>query len=46
LAQAGDDPLIQVWFRDDAGRHFIPRGFVVVTEQSGVPSTDYSLDDY
>jgi len=45
-AQTADEPPITVWFRDDDGRHFIPRGFVVVTEQSGVPTTDYSLDDY
>ncbi len=46
LAVRANQPPIKVWFRDDDGRHFIPRGGVVVTEQSGVPTTDYSLDDY
>ncbi len=36
---------IPMWFQDEAGRHLIPRGFVVVTEQNGVP-TEYTLDDY
>jgi len=45
-ARTADEPPITVCFRDDDGRHFIPRGFVVVTEQSGVSTTDYSLDDY
>ena len=45
-AQTADEPPITVWFQDDDGRHFIPRGFAVVTEQRGVPTTDYSLDDY
>ena len=45
-AQTADEPTITVWFQDDVGRHFIPRGFVVVTEQAGVSATDYSLDDY
>jgi len=39
------DGSIPVWFRDDAGRHVIPRGFVVVTEQ-GTTQTDYTAADY
>lgn len=46
LGQADDNRTINVSFHDEAGREFIPRGFVVVTEQAGIPSTEYTLDDY
>ena len=45
LPSAESDGRVPFWFPDEQGRHFIPRGFVVVTEDAVGP-VEYHREDY
>jgi len=46
FADKTEPPPNTMAFTDESGRHFVPRGFVVVTEQGGTEDTTYTRDDY